>query len=89
MSHDNYEPIWPLSDVEIEIDVEPTALSVSPTATLRRENPQVPGTKKHTRSGGYSSRGRNWSEEDSILLVQAYAWSDENKKGTIVELLRF
>ena len=26
-------------------------------------------------------RGRNWSEEDSLLLIEANVWLEQNKKG--------
>lgn len=31
---------------------------------------------------GTPQRGRAWRERDSILLMQAYAWVEETKKGT-------
>jgi hypothetical protein len=28
-----------------------------------------------------SQRGKNWSEEDLLLLLKAYGWIEENKKS--------
>jgi len=90
MADNDEEPIWPPPGLNDEMDVEHTAPSITFTqAPLRRENPQLSGSRKDSRSGGHSSRGRNWSEGDSILLVHAYAWSEENRKGIIVNFLEF
>lgn len=31
-----------------------------------------------------TQRGKNWSEEDFLLLLKAYAWIEENKKGVSI-----
>lgn len=33
-------------------------------------------------TGTGTQRGRAWREKDSILLVQAFEWVEENRKGT-------
>src|SRR5579871_6192544 len=51
--------------------------AMSPSET--RGKKRVTASEESVRK---SQRGKNWSEGDSILLVQAYKWIEENKKGT-------
>lgn len=51
----------------------------TPIATNSRKRKGVdPGVA----AAGTPQRGRAWRERDSILLMQAYAWVEETKKGT-------
>jgi hypothetical protein len=36
------------------------------------------------RNGRHVQRGKNWNEEDSIRLVQAYTWVESVKKRTTI-----
>ena len=54
-------------------------LKATPIATNSRKRKGVdPGVA----AAGTPQRGRAWRERDSILLMQAYAWVEETKKGT-------
>ena len=76
-----YDSEYADEDVELEeVNIE--------TISVRRENlSNSPNDKKRRRievTGVVSSpvqRGRNWSEGDSLLLVEAYIWLEQNKKS--------
>jgi len=68
-------------DVMDELDpLLPSSTSVSVTPTPqhqpRRAQPRPGG------SSGLSRRSANWSEQDSLLIIQAFKYYEEQKKGT-------
>ena len=58
----------------------------SKTGPLPKPVPTPPSQKRKRVALPLASirfqRGRNWSEKDSILLVKAFNYAEENKKGT-------
>ena len=78
----------PCDDIfSIDEDFEDTKQALHPCllpkATLVATNGRKrKGVDPGVAAVGTPQRGRAWRERDSILLMQAYAWVEETKKGT-------
>ena len=65
---------------DTEQTLHPSLLpQATPTPTNGRKRKSADSSVAATVS---PQRGRAWREKDSILLVQAYTWVEETKKGT-------
>ena len=79
-------------NINEEFDSLDDNIEASFTASVRQGEPQNPSTKRkrqeHSGSSRGSQRGANWGEDDSILLVRAYKYAEDQKKstGAILEL---
>ena len=62
----------------LHLSLLPKATPIATNASRKRKGVDLGGA-----AAGTPQRGRAWRERDSILLVQAYAWVEETKKGTI------
>ena len=83
-------PTTPALAESIDVDLDTDVIEVAGSQTMspsevrgkkRGRAPEKEGIRK-------SQRGKNWSERDSILLVQAYKSIEENKKGTTASMLQ-
>jgi hypothetical protein len=61
-----------------DITLDPSLVPIATPNTGRKRKNGKPSA-----SVGTPQRGRAWREEDSILLVKAYAWVEETKKSTL------
>jgi hypothetical protein len=70
----------------IDKDFEDSELQVlDPSVAIRTPVSTNGRKRKNAKPAGPpagNSRGRAWREDDSILLVKAYSWVEETKKGT-------
>ena len=90
-SSPSVEPTLSDEDLEDTIRVDRTLTTFSAASKAERQR-HKPAAKKDGSDGPrVSQRGKNWNERDSILLVQAYQYSDKQKSSTdpphTVELL--
>ena len=74
------------NDVNVEEvidDVNHTVLS--PALSLTTSKTMVNSQKRKNGNASFAStpRGRAWREKDSVLLVKAYVWVEETKRGTV------
>ena len=79
----SFPPFMPTLDNDgLEIMfIEPT-LTASSAASMPLSQKRKQPAKREGNGPGVSQRGRNWNERDSILLVQAYQYSEERKSRT-------
>ena len=64
-------------DTNMEVlhpSLTPTATAVATKGQKKKGTPAV--------AAAAAQRGRAWRERDSILLVKAYEWTEETRKGT-------
>jgi hypothetical protein len=68
---------------EVIDDINQTVLS--PTLSLMTSKATVNSQKRKNGNTSITStpRGRAWRERDSVLLVKAYVWVEETKRGTV------
>ena len=79
----NMDPLLGLVENEFSIDTFDTlpASETQVAATKRAPKRRKEDRSRSSSAGmGISQRGPNWNEEDSILLVKAYKYSEEKKK---------
>ena len=65
----------------IDEDFEDAEQALHPSLLLKATRKRK-GVDPGVAAAGTPQRGRAWRERDSILLMQAYAWVEETKKGT-------
>ena len=86
-------PATPALSLQFDTDFQYTPLSKNfiEDGLRREETPLQPVQRRESvndesaplKNGSHGvQRGKNWNEEDSIHLIQAYAWMESIKKRT-------
>ena len=74
------------NDVNVEEVIDDVNQTVfSPTLSLTTSKAMVNSQKRKNGNASIAPtpRGRAWRERDSVLLVKAYVWVEETKRGTV------
>lgn len=71
-----------------ELVLHPSFMPIATPAAIndsqKRKAKVTPGV---VTGAGTPQRGRAWREKDSILLVKAFEWIEENRKGTVINYI--
>ena len=79
----NIDPLLSQDDNDLDLTIDTFDTTFCASVTQVEAKKRTPKCKKDDIGrSGISQWGPNWNEDDSILLVKAYKYSDEKKKCT-------